>query len=224
LAASPTKTEAIRGLALCEMRLQNPARAIVLLRKVLELRPDHADAHAWLAQVLFDEGDTEKALVHAERARDLEPWEPRPWFLLSRMYAELDRPADSEAARERFETNSRVAQQVLQQEGLLLHDPSRADVWRELIALRRASENRPAVRDALPRLVALKPLAPRLALTVVDAYEWLGDLERAKRAAHDAEATAGEEKAAWSWLADFYQRAGDKDSAERAKRAAAAGR
>ena len=220
LAPSPSSPEALRGLALCELRLGNPKRAVDLLNQVIELRPDHADAHAWLAQILFDEGSASAALPHAERARDLEPWEPRPWFLLSRVYDELDRKQEAEAARERFETNSRIEQQVRQQEGLLLHDPARADLWRELIALRRSGGNREAVREALPHLAALAPLEPSTALFLVDAFEWLGEKERAKGAARRAESVAGSDKATWRWLADFYRRVADVDGAQRAQHAA----
>jgi len=224
LAASPSSPEAVRGLALSEMRLGNSKRATELLNKVLELRPDHADAHAWLAQILYDEGETAAALPHAERARDLEPWEPRPWFLLSHIYAESDRQADADQAQQRFESTSRIAQQILQQQGLLLHDPAKVDTWRELIALQRSVGNREEVRDALPHLVALGTSEPRTALMIVDMYEWLGDKERAKLTARTAEILAGADKQSWLWLADFYRRIGDADSAKRAQAAADAGK
>ncbi|MEO6707953.1 MAG: tetratricopeptide repeat protein [Planctomycetota bacterium] len=224
LAASPSSPEAVRGLALSEMRLGNSKRATELLNKVLELRPDHADAHAWLAQILYDDGETSAALVHAERARDLEPWEPRPWFLLSHLYAESDRQADADQAQERFESTSRLAQQILQQQGLLLHDPAKVDVWRELIALQRSVGNREEVRDALPHLIALGTSEPRTAVMIVDMFEWLGDKQRAKLAARTAEVLAGADKQSWLWLADFYRRIGDAESAKRAQAAADAAR
>ncbi len=202
------------------MHLENPKRALELLSKVLELRPDHADAHAWCAQILFDAGDTKSALVHAERARDLEPWEPRPWYLLARMYGELDRQDDAEKAHTRFETASRIEQQLRQQEGLLLHDPARADVWKELIALQRTGGNRQAVREALPHLAGVAPAEPQMALFLVDAYEWLGEKDRALSAARKAESVAGSDKKTWMWLADFYRREADVEGAQRAQRAA----
>ncbi len=223
LAASPTSPEALRGLALSVLRLGDSKRALNLLGKVLELRPDHVDARAWCAQILFDEGDAKAALVHAERVCDLAPWEPRGWFLLSRIYGDLDRDGEADKARERFEVASRIDQQLRQQEGLLLHDPARVETWVQLIALQRSALNRAAVRDALPRLAALAPRDARSSLVIVDAYEWLGDKGRAKLAAVHAESVAGNDKATWSWLADFYRRMADVGAAERATRAAAAG-
>ena len=218
LAALPTSPEALRGLALSEMRLGHADRALELLAKVLELKPDHADAHAWRAQILFDEGDSEAALVHAEKARELEPWEPKPWFLLSRIYAELDRAADAERARERFELISRVDQQVRQQEGLLLHDPARLDIWVQLVALQRSVENRPGVRNGLARLAAYAPEDPRTALFLVDGFEWLGERAKAVEAARRAETLVGTDAPSWAWLADFYRRTGDLPALERAQR------
>lgn len=218
LAAQPSSPEALRGLALSEMRLGNAARALELLAKVVELRPEHADAHAWRAQILFDEGQSEAALVHAERARELEPWEPKPWFLLSRIFVELDREADAERARERFELISRVDQQVRQQEGLLLHDPARLDIWVQLVALQRSVENRPGVRNGLARLSAHAPADARTALFLVDGYDWLGERSKAVEAARRAESLVGSDAESWAWLADFYRRIGDLPGLERAQR------
>ncbi len=223
LVASPASPEALRGLALSVLRLGDPKRALELLGKVLALRPDHVDAHAWCAQILFDEGDSTAALVHAERVCDLEPWEPRGWFLLSRIYGDLGRDSEADRARERFDVASRLDQQVRQQEGLLLHDPARVETWVQLIALQRAGLNRAAVRDALPRLAALAPRDARSSLVIVDAYEWLGDKSRAKLAAVHAESVAGNDNATWNWLADFYRRMADVSAAERATKAAAKG-
>lgn len=218
LAALPSSPEALRGLGLSEMRLGNADRALELLAKVLELKPDHADAHAWRAQILFDEGESEAARVHAEKARELEPWEPKPWFLLSRIYAELDRTEDAERARERFELISRVDQQVRQQEGLLLHDPARLDTWVQLVALQRSVENRPGVRNGLARLASYAPEDPRTALFLVDGFDWLGERAKAVDAARRAESLVGSNAESWEWLADFYRRIGDQPALERAQR------
>ena len=209
LALQPTSADALRGLALSEMRMGNNPRALELLAKVLELRPDHADAHAWCAQILFDEGDVGAALLHAERSRDLEPWEPRPWFLLSRIFGELEREAEAQKARERFELISRVDQQVRQQQGLLLHEPARADLWVQLIALQRSVDNRPGVRDGLQHLSEFSPADTRTALFLVDGFDWLGDRSRAQAAALHAESVAGSDPKALAWLADYYKRVGD---------------
>ena len=222
LAVSPQSPEALRGLALSELRLGDPKRALELLGRVLELRPDHADAHAWAAQILFDEGDSDAALVHAVRVRELEPWDPRGWYLLSRIWGEQGRDADAQNARERFENANRVEQGVRQQEGLLLHDPGRVEVWAELIALQRSVDNRAAVRERIERLVALRPRDARTALQIVDTFEWLADKERAKQAALHAESVAGTDKQAWTWLADFYRRVADPAGAERAAKTAGA--
>jgi tetratricopeptide (TPR) repeat protein len=218
LAAQSESPEALRGLALSEMRVGNAARALELLDKVIQLRPDHADAHAWRAQILYDEGDSQAALSAAERARFLEPWEPKPWFLLSRILAELDREQDSALARERFENISRVDQQIRQQEGILLHEPARMDVWVQLIALQRSVENRPGVRGNLPRLQAFAPADARTALFLVDSFEWLGERSQAKEAARHAETVLGDDVKSWDWLADFYRRGGDTLGMERAQR------
>ena len=224
VAKSPKSVEALRGLALSVMRLGDDGRALVLLDSVLELRPDHADAHAWRSQILFDAGRSEEALVHAERARTLEPWEPRPWFLLSRIYGDLGRDEEAEAARERFDLASRREQQVRQQEGILLHDPARVDAWMQLMALQRAGQNRAGLRESAARLTALGPAGGidlRAALMLTDAFEWLGDVPRAKTLAAYAETLAGTDRDAWTWLADFYRRVVDVAGAERATKALA---
>jgi AAA+ superfamily predicted ATPase len=74
----------LHGRTCLEQMKLDEARAA--FGRVLELDPDHTDAHLALAKVLFLEGDTSGAAVRSERVLFMEPENAQAHLLLSRVY------------------------------------------------------------------------------------------------------------------------------------------
>jgi len=209
LERNPDSVEAVRGYGLSHLRLGDHARALELLQRVLELRPDHGDAQTWIAHLLYETDRLEEAQVAAERACELTPREPRPWFLLSQILAEQGQEDAALAAKARFDELSRVVQEVRALEGLLLHDPRNAPALRRLVELRSRSGD-PALRRDLGRLLALQPRDLEARILALDTLVELGDEEGARIAALDLERTCGDRSAAWKRLQEYYGSRGDR--------------
>lgn len=216
VAAAPQSVEAWRGLGLAHMRLGDDAHALECLKKALELKPDHAEALSWYAQLLFDQGHGEEALVPATKARDRAPFEPRNWFLLGQIYGDLGRDSEAKAARERFTELNRIEQSVRAQEGLLLHDPRATEPLRRLVLLQQQAGNLPEVRQALKRLIALTPTELTGYALALQAFHALNDAEGAKAAASEIEKRFATNPDAWQALSDYYAATGDSDRAKKA--------
>jgi tetratricopeptide (TPR) repeat protein len=216
IAAAPQSVEAWRGLGLTHMRLGDDVRALECLDKALELRPDHADALSARAQILFEQGHGEEALVSAAKARDLAPFEPRHWFLLSEIYGDLGRDTEAGAARARFTELSRIQQEILAQEGLLLHEPRSVDALRRLVGLQRTAGNLAEMRVALRRLLALTPTElPSYALAL-ESLHALGDSAGAKQTAAEIEQRFADDADAWKVIAQYCAANGDAEGQKRA--------
>ncbi|MFT4541316.1 MAG: tetratricopeptide (TPR) repeat protein [Planctomycetota bacterium] len=210
LKASPDQVEAIRGLALSEMRLGEPVEALVLLARVLELSPKHAEACAWQAQILYDEELLEEALVSALRAQVLAPFDPRPAFLLSRIYYELEREDDAAAFVKRFEQLDKTAQEVRFVEAKLLLDPSRAELWIRKATATAQIQDRVRTREALRRLLALAPADHTLAIFALDLLEGMGDSDGAAVAARALETNCGHIAESWKRLETYFAKRRDR--------------
>jgi tetratricopeptide (TPR) repeat protein len=209
LERSPDSVEAVRGYALSHMRLGELERALELLQRVVELRPEHADAHAWIAHVFYETDRLDEAQAAAERARELTPYEPRPWFLLSRILAEQGEDDAALEAKAQFDQLSRRVQQVRALEGVLLHDPRHAGALRQLVELRRRSKD-PAVRGDLARLVRLQPGELEVHILWLDTMVELSDGEGARLAALELERKFSDSANAWDRLRDYYASIGDR--------------
>lgn len=91
-------------------------RAIELLRRSLELRPDVAIAHARLGELLIDDGATADAAWHLQRAVRLAPADPRPHLALARIAlqnGQLQQAQESAVTATQLAPDSRSAFEVL---------------------------------------------------------------------------------------------------------------
>jgi predicted Zn-dependent protease len=201
IALEPGSAEARRGLALSLMRLGESEAALEELGRVLELEPDHADAATWVAQILFDEERSEEALEAALRARDLDPFEPRPWFLLGQILYDLGRDEEGDAARERFDELTGIAQELRAAEARLLYDPRQPEVHARIVALHRQAGDLLSVGRALNRWRAVEPGRVAVHMALLDLAVELEDPAAADRLAENLRQVAGEDLAAWERLA-----------------------
>ncbi len=204
LAINPESAEARRGYGLCFMRLGDPERALIELRTVLEIEPTHANAATWIAQVLFDEDRVEEALEAGELARDLDPYEPRPWFLLSQIYYVLDRDEDGDGAKLRFDDLNRIAQELRAAEARLLYDPTQAGVYQRLISLHRQAGNLREVGSTLVRWLKVEPQSMDIRVAMLNLAEEMGDPDRAAALADGLHKVAGDSETAWFALLRYY--------------------
>lgn len=204
LAINVDSVEARRGYGLCFMRLGESERALKELRRVLELDPSHANAATWIAQVLFDEDRVEEALEAGELARDLDPYEPRPWFLLSQIYYVLERDEDGDAAKLRFDELNRIAQEIRAAEARLLYDPTQAGIYQRLISLHRQAGNLRAVGLVLTRWLKVEPSSMEIRVAMLNLAQEMGEPDTAEALADGLRKVAGDSEIAWTALARYY--------------------
>lgn len=207
LAARPDgDAEARFGFALCHLRLGEEQRALELLEELLQLAPDHAEAHLWVAQVRHERGELEPALAATDRVLELDPFQARVWFLRARILFEAGREEEAEAARLRFAELDRVEQAARALEGRLETNPRQREVHARLVELWRSVGHVQAVRAALRRWRLLEPRDVGLAVHALDVLEALGDLEGGAAAAADLErlAAAAGDVEAWRRLARWF--------------------
>lgn len=225
LSRSPESPEAIRGLALSEMRLGRFERALELLDQVVALEPASWEAHATKAQILWESGELEAALAPAERARDLVPHQPRPWFLLKNLYWELERDDEADAAEARWRELDALTQEIRSVRGKLLFEPGDFGLSRRLAELCARAGDVEGAREALDRVVRNIPADVRRVDVYVYALDllWdLGDHEGAASAASALERDCADEPAAWRRLEYYHAVTGDRrrqiESGERYRR------
>lgn len=210
LEVRPKMVEALRGYALTHLRLGDPEEALVLLDRVLELDPAHADARTWRAQVLFDEERLEDALEEALRARDQDPHEPRPWFLLSQIHFDLGHEEEGEEARSRFLALDRVDQELRVLEGRLLLEPRQPQLVQRVVWLHRELGDVRRTRASLRRLCALERDSFESQVFALDVLEGMGDGPGAAAAAAALEARHPEVPETWKRLQEYFGRIGER--------------
>ncbi|MEM7306714.1 MAG: tetratricopeptide repeat protein [Planctomycetota bacterium] len=211
LAASPEELgespEALRGLALCHMRLGDPERALSLLARVIELRPGHAEAFTFRARILYDEDRLDEALAAAERARELSPYEPQPWFLTMRILYDLGRDDEAAEAEQRWQELDRVAQDVRALEMRLRFRPGQYPLILRLCELFVSIGDVGRARNQLAQLVLARPDdIPEVAVRifVVDTLNAMGDAEGTHVAALALEESCPDDAEAWRRLERYY--------------------
>lgn len=217
LELSPRSSEAWRGLGLAHLRQGDATRALECLDRCLELRPGHADALLWRAQALFELERPGEALLAVTTGLEGAPHEPRGWFLLAQLQAELGREEDAERSRARFAELSRIEQEVRAQEGLLLYSPRAVEPLRRLVLLHRATRN---TREALELLARLLDVVPDELAARILALETCAELApgvTSDRMAAELEARFPREVQAWSALESYFRSRSDAPRAERAK-------
>ena len=150
------------------------------------------------------------ALAACERARDLALYEPRPWFLLSRIRIELGEEDASEEARKRFLELDRVTQDVRSLESKLGYDPHQPLLWQQIAQLRSSVGDIKRSRAALGRLIRLDPLSLDYRVVSLKILEAAGDKEGALAMAQGLETNCGDQLQAWKELELFYGRMRDR--------------
>lgn len=199
--------EALRGLALCHMRLGDADRALELLGRVLELRPDHAEAYTFQARILFDEDRLEEALAAAERARELAPFQPQPWYFAMRILFDLGREEEALAAEARWREIDRVAQAVRALEMQLRFRPGSFPLILRLADLAASIGDVETVRVRLADAILARPEdVPEVdvRILVLDTLVSLGDVEGSRVAAAALEETCAGSVEAWRRLETYY--------------------
>ena len=209
LAGGNTSLETVRGLGLSKLRLGDPEGALDDLRKVVEGRPEHGDAWAWIAQILYDLDRAEEALEPAQKGVQFAAYEPRPWFVLSRVQSDLGLDEEAAASFARFQELTELAQGIRYQESVLALDPHNAAVLRRLVEQHALAGNLGAVRGSLARLYQVSPDDCEMRFWSLEVLLALGDEEAARVAAKALEEACGDDVETWRRLELFYGRIRD---------------
>jgi tetratricopeptide (TPR) repeat protein len=101
LAIDPGNAQALTYLGDVEMKRNNPERALVLLKKAVQLRDDIRIAHVDLGSILAQRGQNQEAIAALQRAVKLDPAQPDAHFRLGRVYQAM---GNSAAAQKEFAT------------------------------------------------------------------------------------------------------------------------
>lgn len=213
LALQPRSPETRFGLALAEMRLGREEVALALLDEVLLVHEGHVDARIWRAQLLFDAGEVEAALAATERASEIAPFEPRPWFIAARALFELERDDEAEQARERHAVLDRAAQSTRTLQARLALSPRDASALRSLGLTRHSIGDLEGARSALERLIQLDPKDTDSNVLALDVFESLGDTGAASQAAHALSVNCAEDPRAWLRLVSYWKKRGNSSKA-----------
>ncbi len=145
----------------------------------------------------------------AQRGRDLDPFEPRAWFLLSQIHYDLGQNEEGDGARKRFDELSLIAQELRAAEARLLYDPRQPAVYAELVALNRRAGNGVRARHWMVRWIQTAPQDVDLRLQALDLALWMGDDPGAVACAEALWTLAGDSLAVWQRLARYH--AGRRD-------------
>jgi len=193
------------GLALARLRLGEEDAALAGLERVIELNAEHVEAHTWLGQLHFDAGRTAEARAALERARALDPFAPRPWFLYSRVLLEAGEEESGLEAHERFKALDAVAQEVRTLEGKLLFRPRQSGAHRRIVELHASAGDIGRVKGALRRWEALDPEGVQVRVVGLEVWNRLGQGADAAATAKVLATVAGDSAAAWAALARHYR-------------------
>lgn len=206
--------DAVRGLGLSELKLGNEARGIEVLEGLLTLSPDHAAALEALANVRFERGETERALVLARRASELSPFEPKPWFLLTSIYLELEREAEALEAETRWRTVDRLVQDLRRLEADAELAPRELGIVRAIVAKRFELGDLDgaslAAMRGLGRVGAASDEALSLACDTADALQDAGAVGGSDRWAERIQSAFEDEEDAWRWAAGYWAERRDR--------------
>jgi predicted Zn-dependent protease len=99
-----TPEHRLARLMIANVKLKNrePEAGIPFAEASLKLYPQDPLGHYILGRLLFDSGQTERAIKELETARDAYKDEPKIYFQLARAYARANRKADADRARAEF--------------------------------------------------------------------------------------------------------------------------
>jgi tetratricopeptide (TPR) repeat protein len=109
----PLHVEAAVLTAHCAISLRQPRLAADLLLRVLNERPDHADAHRYLASIYFDQGDLGRAVGYLEHVERLDPADARSPRLLGLIHRDREEFEEAVASyRESLRRNPHPADEA----------------------------------------------------------------------------------------------------------------
>jgi tetratricopeptide (TPR) repeat protein len=177
------------------MRLGDESLALDLLGEIVARDPQHDEAEFWIGRILYDQGKSLEARVHAERARELNPFEPGPWYLVSQVLFDLGQDEAARSALERWRVLTRASDELRTLRGTLRVEPRRFDLWRRVLVLEES------IGNALWRA---------------------GDLAGAKAWAREREQACGSELACWQRLERHFAALRDRVNQVRARERAVA--
>lgn len=166
-------TEARRGLALALFRLGDDSAALAELERVVRESPESGLAWAWLAQVRFDGDSLEAALEAAKRAIELDPFEPRAYYIASRASFDLGKEAEAEALEARWRVLSEARAQLDSLRNRLLFAPADVDLHFAVAERLAALGDKAGLERSLARVLALPADAPALLERGLFAFELL---------------------------------------------------
>jgi predicted Zn-dependent protease len=95
-------------IANVKLKQREPEAGIPFAEASLKLYPRDPLGHYILGRLLFDAGQTERAIKELETARDAYKDEPKIYFQLARAYAKANRKADADRARDEFTRLNRL--------------------------------------------------------------------------------------------------------------------
>ncbi|MHC4378646.1 MAG: tetratricopeptide repeat protein [Planctomycetota bacterium] len=209
----PISAEVYRALSLCAWNTGDNEEALAQINRALEIEPGHWEALCLRAQIYTDaeEDLLDEARADLELARDLQPGEPRPLFLLFGVLYDIgedELAADLELAWQELD---RLTQQARSLEGQLLYAKQPFSMACELAELQRKRRHKEGLRKALDLAVQSRPddVSPiEVYGFALAAFGDLNDREAGDAAADRMESEAGEDAGAWMALADYYRKTG----------------
>jgi tetratricopeptide (TPR) repeat protein len=107
---TPNHLLARLGVADTKFKLRDHAGGLPYAEQAVTLAPQSPLAHFLLGVLLFETGQTERAIGELEAAEKLLPNEPQVYFQLGRAYARANRKEDAARARATFARLSRQAE------------------------------------------------------------------------------------------------------------------
>lgn len=154
--------DARRGLGLTLYRLGDTEGAVRELQAALAQRPDSYAVHAWLSEVHFDAGALDRAAAAAERAMELDPFDPRAFYTAFRVAFERgdDARADELEARWRVLTDHQAAVTAI--ENRLLFRPDDVYLHFALLEAHSRMGDVRALEAAAGQLLSLPAAGPEL--------------------------------------------------------------
>jgi arylsulfatase A-like enzyme/Tfp pilus assembly protein PilF len=165
LKKEPGIAVAYQSLGMAWMALKKYDKALLALRKAVELRPDAGSPRLALARALWENGDLESAVSEFKAAIAVSPGSANPHVSLAALYKQMGRPVD--------------AQQELETALRLQPDGYSANLM--LGRLLVARDNASAALPYLQKAAELQPNSPDAHGSLADAYAQLGQQANALR-------------------------------------------
>lgn len=157
--AQPESPEAAACTGYASHRLGQDSTALYWLRRALELDPDHAEARIYLANMLYDRGESEAALYQLERTEPEDHFDELGLWRYIELRKSLYRLPDDdpeltpwlqrlmEVTGDPDPTEMLLAEIEAQQPDGSVRDPNQLELFGTLVAELHAMQKRPAIGD-----------------------------------------------------------------------------